>query len=266
VPALPALVRAPNVTVHIDAAVHTQWRSGALPMRRSEPFPLSDCEPVRADGVAQPVNAATAGAYVGVGLWLFARSASATSPAVARAYALAVMALGGGSLLYHASGGPAARWLHDVTLTLPLVMLAAGSGAAAAGRGERDALVLGGVGGLATGGTLLAAPGLAVSVAGVVAGLAVVATGLAGGLRRGPRPARWATAVALLAALPFQLWGRTGGPLCRDGVPAHGVWHLLTAAALGAAGVAFAEPLALPGGGRHGRPRGPGRGDRTEGR
>ena len=206
---------------------------------------MSDCEPVRLDGVAQPINVVTAGAYVGVGGWLFARSATATTPGFARLYAAAVVSLGGGSALYHATGGSVARWLHDITLTLPLIVLAAGSGGAAGGRSKSEVLAVAGISSSAVGGALLIVPGLAVPIAGMAAGLAVVATGLAGGFRRGRRAVRWATAATLLAALPFQLWGRTGGPLCREGLPAHGVWHLLTAAALGAAGVAFVEPLDL---------------------
>lgn len=57
--------------------------------------------------------------------------------------------------------------------------------------------------------------------------------------RRGAYRLLGAAAVAFAAAAPFQLFGRTGGPLCADGVvPAHGLWHVLTAVSLAAVGMA----------------------------
>lgn len=216
-------------------------------MRRA-PLPLSDCEAVRATGVAQPVNTLTAGAFVGAGAWLWRRAAAAAAPAVARTYALSVASVGVGSVAYHAIGGQPARWLHDVTLTLPFVTIAAASGVAAARGGPRVAVSATVGGALAVVAVLAGAPQTATAVTGAVAGVAVLSTVVAPqGPQRWRTTAGGITALVVAAALPLQVWGRTGGPLCQPWLPAHGVWHVLAAAALAAAGTAVVEPLALAG-------------------
>lgn len=214
-------------------------------MRRL-PLPLSDCEPVRATGPAQPVNTLTAIAFVGAGAWLWRRARTAASPALARTYAAAVAGVGVGSVASHGVGGPVAAWLHDVTLGLPLLTVAAGSAAAATGRSTHQALAATGVGTVAVSGVLAAAPSWGTAVTGGCALLAVL------GIVTAPEPlnrirsrAGVAFGVTLVSALPWQVWGRTDGPLCQAAVPAHGVWHVLAAVALAAAGSAFVEPLAL---------------------
>lgn len=57
--------------------------------------------------------------------------------------------------------------------------------------------------------------------------------------RRATGAAVWTGVTAFALAVPFQVFGRTGGPLCAAGtIPSHGIWHMLTAVALAAAGVA----------------------------
>jgi hypothetical protein len=74
------------------------------------------------------------------------------------------------------------------------------------------------------------------SIAVIAAIVAASIPRLATGARARPRVAAFAVG-AFALAVPFQLFGRTGGPLCRpDSVfQAHGAWHVLTAAALGGA-------------------------------
>jgi hypothetical protein len=67
-----------------------------------------DCERLGAGLVAQPVNTASALAYVVVGAWLVGRGQRGTV-----AFGLAVAAAGVGSIDYHGTGSPAARVLHD---------------------------------------------------------------------------------------------------------------------------------------------------------
>ena len=79
-----------------------------------------DCERLHDGLIAQPVNTASALAYVAVGAWVTARAlragasgrpGPARAPAVA--FGLAVAAAGIGSVDYHGPGSPAARLLHD---------------------------------------------------------------------------------------------------------------------------------------------------------
>jgi hypothetical protein len=74
-----------------------------------------DCERLHGGLVAQPVNTASALAYLAVGVWLVG---GALPPGAAPhrrrlAFGLAVAAAGVGSVDYHGPGSPAARLLHD---------------------------------------------------------------------------------------------------------------------------------------------------------
>jgi hypothetical protein len=74
-----------------------------------------DCERLHDGLVAQPVNTASALAYLAVGAWLVG---GALPPGAAPhrrrlAFGLAVAAAGVGSVDYHGPGSPAARLLHD---------------------------------------------------------------------------------------------------------------------------------------------------------
>jgi hypothetical protein len=73
-----------------------------------------DCERLRDGLVAQPVNTASALAYVAVGAWLAGRGLRAgpgRRPLLV--VGLAVGLAGIGSVDYHGPGSPAARLLHD---------------------------------------------------------------------------------------------------------------------------------------------------------
>ena len=76
-----------------------------------------DCERLHSGLVAQPVNTASALAYVAVGAWLVGRglrSGAAGRPGTGPVVVgLAVAAAGVGSVDYHGPGSPAARLLHD---------------------------------------------------------------------------------------------------------------------------------------------------------
>lgn len=216
------------------------------------PLGAADCEPLRDGLLAQPLNTGSSLAFVIAGAGVLAaaelarapdtprrarvgaaadRSRASFAPRYPRAYAAALAMTGVGSVLYHGPGWPGSQWIHDAALALPsLALLAAGIGTP---RGDRAVLAT-----AAAAGTVVAVrPATGLTVAGAAA-LAAVLVWLR---RRGSLGAparnglRWA-ALAGAAALPFQLWGRTGGPLCTGSMPAHAVWHVLAAAALGALG------------------------------
>jgi hypothetical protein len=69
------------------------------------PLGAGDCERLHDGLIAQPVNTASALAYVAVGTWLLGRRQPV--------FGLAVAAAGIGSVDYHGPGSPAARLLHD---------------------------------------------------------------------------------------------------------------------------------------------------------
>jgi hypothetical protein len=77
-----------------------------------------DCERLHDGLIAQPVNTASALAYVAVGAWLVGRGlrpSPGDGPArpATVAFGVAVAAAGLGSVDYHGPGSPAARLLHD---------------------------------------------------------------------------------------------------------------------------------------------------------
>ena len=73
-----------------------------------------DCERLHDGLIAQPVNTASALAYLAVGAWLVGQG---LRPGTARrrtvGFGLAVAVAGIGSVDYHGPGSPAARLLHD---------------------------------------------------------------------------------------------------------------------------------------------------------
>jgi hypothetical protein len=174
-----------------------------------------DCERLHDGLIAQPVNTASALAYVAVGAWLVGRglrSGAAGRPSQGRpatvAFGVAVAAAGIGSVDYHGPGSPAARLLHD--------------------------------GGL-------------YAVVGLVVWHEV--TRRVGRTRAEPRLARWAprrrtaylTALGATAAGAICWWaGRTASPWCDPDsvVQGHAAWHLLGAAALACWALAVLDPPA----------------------
>jgi hypothetical protein len=84
-----------------------------------------DCERLHDGLVAQPVNTASALAYVAAGAWLAARGlrdGPGRGPLIA--FGLVVAAAGVGSVDYHGPGSPAARLLHDGGLYLVVGLVA----------------------------------------------------------------------------------------------------------------------------------------------
>ena len=79
------------------------------------PLGAGDCERLHGGLIAQPVNTASALAYVAVGAWVATRALGPGAPPDRRqlAFGLAVAAAGIGSVDFHGPGSPAARLLHD---------------------------------------------------------------------------------------------------------------------------------------------------------
>ena len=166
-----------------------------------------DCERLHDGLVAQPVNTASALAYVAVGAWLIGRSLRAgadgrpgAGPVV---FGLAVAAAGVGSVDYHGPGSPAARLLHDGGLY-------AVAGLVAWHEFARH----------------LRAPGASWTPR---------------------RRAAYRAALAATAAGAVCWWlGRTASPWCDPDslIQGHAAWHLLGAAALACWALAALDPPA----------------------
>jgi hypothetical protein len=200
-----------------------------------------DCERLHDGLVAQPVNTASALAYLLAAAWLARQGArrDAAARREALAFGLAVAAAGGGSVDFHGPGSPAARWLHDAGLCAALSFVAVHDLARLAG--TRRLAVPAWAATAGAGGLLL---GLAPRAGGALAGAlgVLVAAGEVAVARRRPRGAGTAAyragVVALAVGAACWWLGRTGGPLCDPDSPlqGHAAWHLLTAFALAAWG------------------------------
>jgi hypothetical protein len=163
-----------------------------------------DCERLHDGLIAQPVNTASALAYVAVGAWLLGRGlrpGPGDGPArpVTVAFGVAVAAAGLGSVDYHGPGSPAARLLHDGGLYAVAGFVAWQEVARRVGRGRLSP--------------------------------------------RGRVAYRLALAAAAAGSACWWL-GRTGGPWCDPDrlLQPHAAWHLLAAAALAAWGWAVLDP------------------------
>jgi hypothetical protein len=206
-----------------------------------------DCEELRPGPLAQPVNALTSLAYLAAGVDLLGREARHPElPHLSPLFGALLITNGVGGLAFHGPGSRSAKWLHDVALVGTLAFIAFHDAALlmrTPGRHELTGTILtviglGAVFGVRPHGSTAAAAGAGVTAAGLE--LAVLATSTG---RDDPRlrRARRRSAGLLAAAAAVNLLSRTGGPWCRPDalVQGHGVWHLLTAAALRA----WAQPL-----------------------
>jgi hypothetical protein len=212
-----------------------------------------DCEALRPGLLAQPVNALTSLAYVAVGAELLNRDAPGRRPETSQlspVFGALLITDGIGGVAFHGPGNRSAKWLHDVALVGTLAFIGLHDAALLMRTPGRPELA----------GTILAVTGLgavlairptgtnaAAAMAGATAAgleLAVLATAPGRGQVH-LRPSRRRAALLLAAAAAIHLLSRTGGPLCRPNrlVQGHGVWHLLTAAALRT----WARPLVSPG-------------------
>jgi hypothetical protein len=174
------------------------------------PLGAGDCERLHDGLIAQPVNTASALAYVAVGAWLATRALGRDLPPDRRqlAFGLAVAAAGVGSVDYHGPGSPAARLLHDGGLCAVVGFVAWTEVTRRVGQTRRT-------------------------------GTGMPWTGLAPD-RRGA----YLAALAATAAGAVCWWvGRTSSPWCDPDslLQGHAAWHLLTAAALAAWGSAVLE-------------------------
>lgn len=207
-----------------------------------------DCE-ARVGEWGQQALLISSGAYVLIGILLlvwyanWGRFAGASRMGTL-GYAAGLVVTGLGSMDYHGPVWGPEPLLHDTGLAFALVVAV---GINLRQLGIRRMLAAGGLVVLSGGalGVMLISPGLSATLAAIaVAGLVVTEALIARrGLRQQRRNLYAALACLAIGGVVYSL-SRTGGALCdpESWLQGHGVWHVLTAAALGLWGL-----YALPG-------------------
>ncbi|MEM9609696.1 MAG: 1-acyl-sn-glycerol-3-phosphate acyltransferase [Actinomycetota bacterium] len=193
---------------------------------------VGDCEAADGGLFEQDANAWTSLAFVVVGLLLLEALRRRRMRPVVATLAVAMIAEGVGSVLFHGVPSDGAKLVHDVALLALVVHLAAWHvgrlrGRATADRAATVATVAAAIVGTAV---HLVAPELvsnvAFSLVAVIVGAEVVA-------RRRRLGAVWTNGLLVLSAIAIGTWllGRTDSPTCDPAAltQPHAVWHLLSA-------------------------------------
>jgi Ceramidase len=193
----------------------------------------SDCELIHRGVIAQPFNTWSSLAYVVAGALVIVRRQPWHLDRSAVVFGGLVIAVGAGSVAYHAAANAPGRWLHDTSLLAALAFIAgyevglwlrrdAGRAATAAA-----AVVL-----VVMGVVLIPVPdatNVGVALLVLVASSAYVAQRIRELGDLGWRDVPF-VALSLVAAVAFFL-GRTGSVACRPAswFQFHGLWHIGTA-------------------------------------
>lgn len=199
----------------------------------------NDCEVIGTGFFGQPVNSLSSAAFVVAGLWLVwyaSRRARLTWPLALVGGAM--VAAGIGSIAFHGPMGPWAQFLHDAGLAaIPVSFLAIGvSSLQNSRRGSAIWILIPSA--IAVIAALVIWPGASNAVTITAITAVVVTQGLQ--WRADPRPLdrsgrMWfvVAGVVSMAAIPFQVLGRTGGLLCDPSsvLQSHALWHVLSAVA-----------------------------------
>lgn len=197
----------------------------------------TDCELIGVSPAAQPVAMVTSLAYVIAGVAVAARAG--TRRQAAFAYGVVLALVGAGSIAYHGPQPAWARWAHDLPIAVLFLIIATVDLHRLGRLRGQTWIVAAVIGAVLLGGLFAAAPEAAGPVTGAVvlgaaaAEVAVYARRRRSGIAVGARSPWFLAAFVPLALLAYAL-GRTGSPLCDpDGLlQIHGLWHVLSAAAL----------------------------------
>ena len=193
----------------------------------------SDCELIRSGAVAQPFNTWSSLAYVVAGALLIVRRQAWKLDRSVLVFGGFVVAVGVGSVAFHAVANSPARWLHDTSLLGALAFIAGWEVGVLFGReAGRVASAVAGAGVVVAGLVLIFVPdatnvGVALLVLVASAAYVVHRVSWRGRLAWSDLPF---AALSLLAAGAFFL-GRTGSIACRPAswFQFHGIWHIGTA-------------------------------------
>jgi hypothetical protein len=215
---------------------------------------FADCEAHDGGLFAQDVNAWTSLALVAVGLVIVVLVVPRRLPAAFVGLAVALVAGGLGSVLYHGDPGDTSQLVHDGSLVASAGFVAGWHvGRLVPGRASVTAII-GLVGGLAAG-VVGASTSTVVTDAFVAIAVAAIAISEVVARRSRLTPVIDSTVLGL-AGFGIVAWvlGRPGSPLCDPGSWAqpHGLWHLVSALIVLAwavkAGAASRQPSIARGG------------------
>jgi hypothetical protein len=229
-------------TPQADDAEMVVAESESGPMRRGDgpravtvlaAIGSSDCELIRNGAIAQPFNTWSSLAYVVAGALVIARRKAWDLDGSAVVFGGIVVAVGIGSVAFHAAADGPARWLHDTSLLTALAFIAGWEVGALVRRPPGRVACCAAVGAVIVAGSALAyAPdatdaGVALLVGVAAAAYVVQRARTHGRLSWGDVPF---VAVALVAGAAFFL-GRTGSFACHptSWFQYHGLWHMGTA-------------------------------------
>lgn len=198
----------------------------------------TDCERINEGALAQPVNAISSLAFSAIGLALLVWAGVAVGWERHFRYVTAGLFIltGFGSFLYHGPQWAGSLFAHDITFLAVLAVIAGTHITLALGRNERTAWTAVGALIAVYVAVLLVWPTATNFLTASAVVLLVV--GDVPLHRNGGLDARWYTAALVLIGLAvvFLVLGRSGAPLCdpESLFQPHGLWHIFSAAALGA--------------------------------
>jgi hypothetical protein len=193
----------------------------------------SDCELIRSGAIAQPFNTWSSLAYVVVGALLVVRRKAWNFDRSVLVFAGLVVAVGLGSVAFHALANAPARWLHDTSLLGALAFIAGWELGLLSRRAPGRLACSVAAGAVVVAGVVLISAPDATNAAVALLVLVASAAYVVARVRRRGRVS-WGDlpfiVIGLLAGTSFFL-GRTGSFACRPSswFQYHGLWHLGTA-------------------------------------
>lgn len=198
----------------------------------------TDCETITEGVLAQPVNAVSSLAFsvVGIGVIAWAHAAHAWERRLRLVLGLILVLTGIGSFLYHGPQGMGSLFAHDVTF-LAVLAVVGGTHLALALRWDERAAWAAIVGVITLYVVVLVLWPSATNVLTASAVMLVVAGDVPLHRLGGIEGAWYGAALVMMGlAVTFFLLGRSGGPICdpESVFQGHGLWHMLTAGAIGA--------------------------------
>ncbi|MGB7860139.1 MAG: ceramidase domain-containing protein [Acidimicrobiia bacterium] len=194
----------------------------------------TDCEANSGGFIGQPVNTLTSFAYVFTGAALIVRGVRRQSRA-RRAdfvYGTLLVGVGLGSMAFHGPQPRGSQALHDAPILAALYFILVHNLADVGRIQHGESTFLAGVIPVAV---VASAPAVGPAASGALA-IAVVASEVVAyrSEQRSRAGSKVIVGLMVVAGVAYLL-GRTGSPLCHPDSPVqlHGLWHLLSAAALG---------------------------------
>jgi hypothetical protein len=206
-------------------------------------MPVSDCERLIEEWLAQPVNALSSLAFVlaGIGVPMVARRRSPHLKTLGWVFGFSLVLVGLGSLAFHGPGGVPAGWIHDASITALLILVLIIELGSRAGWDERLMVTCWAISAPALMAVEWVWPGIGDPLNTPLALFTVLGVVWHRQMQRGVRlfsgraPARSIGTAMVGTGAIVMILSRTGGPLCVPDslIQGHAIWHVLAAAGIG---------------------------------